>query len=207
MNRCGDPQLFSEEHTAAQTAALLFAAGFTPQAIALLESEVAAGGKDVRQSHLVLFDLYHAAGMREAFDELLSSYHAAFPDCPSPSWGFPASIATAGALVLEGVLDQASKCVADLWAHGASRRTMAIDMSRVERIGFDVAGHFAACLRVFHVQGKRVILANISALHSALFEALGVDQCAAFLRRRGSDAKPLRPVARVESAPLAEAAA
>ena len=203
MQRQGTPEIFSSEHPAHQAAALLFSAGFLPRAIGLLEAETTSEVECDRQCWLVLFDLYHSAGRREDFERLLLDYAAVFPQFLRPSWGFPPSIASAGTLMLEGVMDRASECLAHIQRHGTGCSTMAIDMSRVERIDFGLVGELAGCLRALHLAGKRVILANISAVNSALLEALGVQQYIAFIRRRDSEGPQRQP----RIAAIAEAAA
>ena len=211
--RNGTPQLYSEEPSPAQSAAILHSAGFTQAAIDSLKAEIASpSGALVRESWMVLCDLYHLAGLREEFDALAASYGAAFPECARPSWGFPPTINAAGTLVLEGVLDTASKCLAQVAQHGAGRRTMAFDMSRVERISFPLLGDLASVLRAFHLQGKRLFLANISELNCALLESVGVDQYAVFMRRKDSEGKvrrlavPVRAAQAEHALEMAEAA-
>ena len=196
--RNGTPQFYSEFHDVVEEAAILHSAGFSEPAIALLEAYIAS--VPARGASLVLLDLYFATGKQAEFERTVMTYLGAFPQEPAPRWGTPAAVASVGTLQLEGVLDASTDCLARLREYAGSRRAFALDMSQVSRIAFPFLGEFAAALRAFNQQGRRVILANISELHTVLLQAVGVQ--AVFMRRRATS-----PVAaNVEREPLAAAA-
>ena len=188
-DRIGTPVFYSETHAAAHEAALLVAAGRRDAAIQLLERETAgAGGVPDRQAWLVLFSCYRHAGERERFDRLLPLYSAAFPGATPPSWSPPNPTVAPGVVAAPAALAQGCDFLQRLVAHAAGRRTLAIDMAGVETIDFGYTGSLAATLRALGIQGKRVLLANISEAHAALLEAFDVHTHATLLRRGGAEA-------------------
>lgn len=183
MERVGDPQCYSERFETTGEAALLHAAGFTRGALAMLCREcdrhgAAAGPK----AWTMLFEACHLLGERAEFDRLCAAYHERF-GASAPPWGYAPAIAVPGMARLEGVL-ASMRDVRPLVEAAKSRRTIAVDFSRVERIDFGFAPALCALLRGWGMQGRRVILANIAELHAELLQCVGLGAHVALLRRR-----------------------
>jgi hypothetical protein len=173
LMRSGTNALYAEALPVLHEAAVLFAAGFVHDAIALMEKQIETSSLD-RQAWLVLFDLYYAAGKKDAFGRLSTKYRADFPGYIARAWGAPVPVMSPGTLLLAGLVDQ--RCSLRLQEHAAGRRAFALDFAQVERIAFDFIGPFAGLLRTLHMQGKHVILANISEIHVVLLEAFGIER-------------------------------
>jgi anti-anti-sigma regulatory factor len=183
MNPTGTAQIYSEKLEGAAEAAVLFAAGHLDAAVDVLRAAVA----DVTRSGdpvpwLMLFEMYHCAAKREEFDALAVRYRNAFDRAPPP-WGYPARVSSPGMLPLEGVLSS-RETLSSIIQHAYDRKTLAIDMGRVDRITLDFAPGFCEAMRTLYLQGKRVFLANISEANAALIETFGTNPDLVFLRRK-----------------------
>jgi len=192
MDRTGTTLMHTEELSSLREAAVLFAAKFDQAAEELLRERVALGGeRSERVAWVMLLEIFHALGRRAEFEALAHRYRTAFGASSRPAWGFPAQVSAPGTFQLKGTL-ATSGDLAGLVAHARSRATVAIDMGHVDRIDFAFAASFCELLRVFRIQGKRVILANIAEVHAALLESLDTGQHLVLLRRKAGFAAALQ---------------
>ncbi len=84
--RTGSEEFHSAPLSAAQEAAVLYAAGHADAAIRVLKSEIREpAGKKNKQAWLMLFDLHEAAQNRAEFDSLSMLFSVAFEQSP-PVW-------------------------------------------------------------------------------------------------------------------------
>jgi anti-anti-sigma regulatory factor len=210
MDRNGDTQCYSERFETSAEAAVLFAAGFRHPALQMLRREcehlgTAAGPK----AWTMLFEACHLLGERDEFDRLAVRYRESFAGASAPRWGYAAAVEAPGTARLAGTL-ASMEDVRDLVEAAKSRKAVAIDFSRVERIDFTFAPTLCALFRTYGMQGKRLILAHIAELHAELLHSVGIGPHVALLRRRLLDHDAnVAPVAsndeRAEAAALAAA--
>ena len=151
-------------------ASVLYSAGYAAGAEEVLRAHVEAPGAPDHAAIVMLLELLFRLGKRFEFDEMARRYAAAFDLPAKPAWGLPARVSGADTFELEGTLGKAEH-LAGLLPHARGRTTVAIDMSHVERIDYAFTPAFCEALRLLHLQGKRVILANIAELHAALLES------------------------------------
>jgi hypothetical protein len=184
MLRTGTAQLHIEELESATEAAVLFSANFVDAALALLRAETdrSLDPASIR-AWLMLLELYHLVDRRSEFEALAARYHRAFNVSTPPAWGYGAPVSAPNMISLAGVI-ASNGDLARLVDHARTCRTVAIDMSEVRRIDFAFALSFSELLRAFHLEGRRVILANISEINVALLETLGADRHVVLLRRK-----------------------
>ena len=180
MSRYHEPMPKADTLPATREAAVLFAAKFAGAAERLLRSHL-EGQPDDPVAWMMLLELLHFTGKRQEFDESAQAFSTAFGR-PAPAWGFPEPVRSSGTFELVGTI-AANANLEGLVPHARARSTVAIDMSRVVRIEFAFAATLREALRLFHHQGKRVILANIAEIHAALLESLGPMDYLVLLRR------------------------
>lgn len=76
--------------------------------------------------------------------------------------------------------------------YARTHKLVAVDLSGLVRIGFEVAPKLCAALRLFALQSKRVILTHVSPLHAELLAAIGLHpEVKVLARRSGADAAGL----------------
>jgi len=184
MERNGTMQLYSERLEGPSQAAVLFAAGRGEAAMRMLRREC-----EEKRAHAgpkawdMLLELCHFLGERDEFEAVSRLHAQVYPSEAAPAWGFPVAVMAPGMARLEGVLAG----MADL--HGLiestkARKTVAIDLGRLERIDFTFAPVLCALFRTWGFQSRRIILANIAELHAELLQRLGIGPHVALLRRR-----------------------
>jgi anti-anti-sigma regulatory factor len=184
MQRTGTAHLHTGELESATEAAVLFAANFVDAAMDLLRAETERSMERAEIGPwLMLLEVYHLTGRRSEFDALAARYRRAFEVSTPPSWGLPAPVSAPSMISLDGVI-ASNRDLARLVDHASTCRTVAIDMSGVQRIDFAFASSFSELLRTFHSEGKRVILANISEINATLLETLGANHHLVLLRRK-----------------------
>jgi anti-anti-sigma regulatory factor len=207
MDRNGDTQCYSERFETSAEAAVLFAAGFRHPALQMLRREcehlgTAAGPK----AWTMLFEACHLLGERDEFDRLAVRYRESFGAVSAPRWGYAAAVEAPGTARLAGIL-ASMEDLKDLVESAKSRKTVAIDFSRVERIDFAFAPTLCALFRTYGMQGKRIILANIAELHAELLHSVGIGPHVALLRRRLLDHEAANVAPNASNDERAEAAA
>ena len=195
MDLNGTTLLHTEALSSTREAAVLFAAKFDQAAEQLLRERLEPGGeRSDRVAWVMLLEIFHALGRRDEFEALARRYRTAFGAPTPPAWGFPAQVSSPGTFHLKGTI-ASSGDLAGLVGHARARATVAIDMGQVERIDYGFAASFCELLRVFHMQGKRVFLANIAEVHAALLESLGAGKHVVLLRRKSGFAAALQAAA------------
>jgi len=211
MDRNGDTQCYSERFETSAEAAVLFAAGFRDPALQMLRRECEHLGKAAGpKAWTMLFEACHLLGERAEFDRLAARYRECFGAASAPRWGYAAAVEAPGTARLEGTIASMEN-LNELLVAAKSRKTVAIDFSRVERIEYAFAPTLCALFRTYGLQGKRIILANIAELHAELLHSVGIGPHVALLRRRllDHDAPAVAPTAsndeRAEAQALAAA--
>ena len=192
QQRTGTSQLFSEEPGATGRAAILFAAACVDGAVQVLGEEIQRNDSNPKPWHMLL-DAHRISGDRVGFERVAARYRQAF-HCDAPSWLRATMVEPApGMERLAGVID-AMADLAPLIGQARHRRMVGVDMSAVERIGFAFAGEMCALLRGYGLQGKRIILGNVSDLHAELLEAVGGIGKIVLLRSRAVMQERLMPL-------------
>lgn len=184
-------QSFTEELSASQEAAVLFAAGFGDAARRVLEARISR--REVppeRQAWLMLLEIHHLDGQRDQFDALLERYREIFGNSACPAWGYPNPIQASGTLALKGRISPASEHLAEILTHARSRKTVAVDMGEVQRIEYGIIGAFTLLLRQLQAAGKRVILANVNEINATFLETAGANSHAVLMRRKALEQLP-----------------
>jgi hypothetical protein len=208
MERQGNHQLYTERFETAGEAAVLYAAGFGPSALQMLRRECEHLGAEAGpKAWTMLFEACHLLGERGEFDRLSAVYRARCDAAAAPRWGYAAAVDVPGSVRLEGCLARIED-VGALVEAARSRKAIAVDFSRVERIDFHFAPVLAALLRSYGGQSKRVILVNIAELHAELLQCAGAGAHVTFMRAKVLDAARGRASndERAEAAPVLAAA-
>jgi ABC-type transporter Mla MlaB component len=204
MDRTGTPILHTEALTDSSEAAVLFSARFDGAAEELLRAGLdRSQGAGDRTPWLMLLELLHLLGRKTEFDELAHRFGHAFGRAAVPAWGFPSRVRAPGTFELKGTIADHG-ALAGLVAYARARATVAIDMALVERIDYGFAATFCELLRVFRMQGKKVILANIAELHASLLHSMGASNQLILLRRRATAEMSGRTGAPLGPEPLAD---
>jgi anti-anti-sigma regulatory factor len=159
--------------------------------------------EDQRPYWLLLFELLVVQGKAAEFEDVGMEYAVAFEMSP-PSWEVyvnsvsaaqakaapgakPAAAALETGFELKGVLSPAnSQPIAELNSYAAERTEVVVDMAKVLRIDFGYTSAFFDVIKAIQLAGKRVILANLNEVNSALLEALGVNRYAILVRRKST---------------------
>jgi hypothetical protein len=205
MERQGNHQLYTERFETAGEAAVLYAAGFGHAALQMLRRECEhLGAAAGQKAWTMLFEACHLLGERAEFDRLCEVYRARCDPSASPRWGYAAAVEVPGSVRLEGCLARIED-VAALVEAARSRKAIAVDFSRVDRVDFHFAPVLAALLRSYGGQAKRVILVNVAELHAELLQCSGAGANVTFMRGKVLDAAPGR-ASNDEAAPVLAAA-
>ena len=193
MERTGNPQLFSEEPRPCAQAAILYAAGFDEAAAELLRTEIAAANSaGDPAAWRMLLELCRLCDRRDEFDRVVGAYRKAFGGDAPVAWHDATPIAVAGVVSLDGILASMPD-VARVVEHARSRRMIALDFSEVRRITFSFAPELGSLFRVYGMQGKRMLLANVTELHAQLLETVGKGAEVVLVRRASMNARAGTP--------------
>jgi hypothetical protein len=200
--RTTDSGIAAEEVGGCRQAAILFAAGFTEAARALLAEQVSGAPRDAdRRAFLMLLELDQVAQQRARYDEVAQRYADVF-DEPAPAlWDEAAPIQAMGALALEGVLSGTGESLARLAAYAESRSTVALDAGRLQKIEFECLAALTRLLSGLAAGGKRIIFGNVSELQATLLETAGTARHAMVVRRKAVEAESRRITAARKTAP------
>lgn len=160
-----------------EEAAILFANGQPQPAAATLRHAIAKGelGGSAQQAWLMLFDVYHGAGMKGEFESLAIDYAARFEQ-PPPPWrdrvrqlapvGRPAG--SGAQVVLPSHLDgSASKQVEHMQRAATSKRPVTVDVGGVRHVDAAGAALLLAAINDFKRNQRELVLINSARLFDA----------------------------------------
>jgi hypothetical protein len=182
--RFGDPTNYTERYCGAEEAALLVAANRLDAAEAVLRAAIAdALGRRDERHWLMLLEVLHLTGQRDAFDGIAARFEAAF-ETTAPAWGCAQPIRSAGTFALKGVVGTGHGDLEALTAFAGGHKTLVIDVSEVERIEFGFLLQLQVTLRAMASGGGRIIVANASEVVAVLLKLVAADKHAAIMRRR-----------------------
>jgi ABC-type transporter Mla MlaB component len=168
--------------------------------IKLLQDKISIGQRENEPIWLLLLELLQQQGGQEVFEEWALNYAITFELSP-PSWD-PKAVAKAEP-VLQSQAQPARASDSDVFALGgemtgagsseltqlaefASKHdAVVIDLAQLRRIDFVCTGMLLNTLSGLAAQGKSMRLINASGLVAALFVAMGINQLAEIVRRRG----------------------
>jgi hypothetical protein len=196
IEKTGSALLYSERFDPLTEASILFSAGFHDAAMGLLRPIASCTNAAGRDASDMLLAIYRALDRREPFEEMARELRRRFGEA---GCGWDRDHAPApGSIGLEGILASPDD-LEPFAAQARGRGTVAVDFGRVLRIDFGFAPALCARLRIFKLQGRHVILGNITELHARLLEAFGADHHAVILRRKREPAE-LAPAAAAQRA-------
>lgn len=202
MERNGNPQLFSEEPRPCAQAAILSAAGFDEAAAELLRAETRTSDSGDPAAWRMLLEICHLRDRHDEFDRVAAAYVDAFGSEAPLAWGYATPIGVADVLQFQGIL-ASTRDIAPLGERAPTRRTIALDFSRVRRIAFAFAPELCSLFRAYGMQGKRILVANVMELHAQLLETVGKASELVLMRRPATKAGVSAPGARASPARLA----
>lgn len=156
-----------------------------------LGTQITAGGAQVRDAWLLMFEVLLQIGDRTRFDTLARSYAMLFDEAP-PLWSdrlqqFARELAGSNETAhvdgdlfrFDGDLVGATNdALRKLAAFGSERQDVIVDCADLRRIDFVCAGMLFNILSTLRAQGRHIALQNVNAMVGALLRVMGVDQVA-----------------------------
>ena len=178
-----DSSLTAQVPAPLQEAAVLFAAGHAEAACGVLHAQLLAHGDELEPAVWIAFleacaAVGHAELRRQWSTRFVARFGFEAPDVAAPA----APIVAPGCVALEGTLADPCPAIAAIPLKGAGK-AVCLDFSRVDRIDFQALPMLSAELRRLGLAGRRVVIANVSALQAALLDVAGIARSAVLIRR------------------------